>query len=370
MLQKWYCISMSAFFKFIGIFVPVNPYLVLVNAYGGRRYNDSPKVITEYLYSHQEYRKFLIVWAFERPDKFDIPFKKIKIDTPAYFITALRAKYWISCVNIERGLHFKKQGTRYLNTWHGTPFKFIGGAVKNRNDFDFSNVDVLCYAGNFEKNIYIRDLGAREQCMLLSGLPRNDGLYQVTPERVKAAKRGLDIPEDKKVILYAPTWRENSKENQTGMSPPVNTASWAAALKDAYIVLFRSHYFITGSPVQCADFLRDVSEYPEINDLLAAADILVSDYSAVIFDYSILERPFVLFVYDYDEYAADRGLYIDLQKELPGRLARTEEALIQKIKTMNYAEECGKTRLFKNKYLQAGGNAAEMCVKALFQDEK
>src|SRR5699024_9654798 len=107
------------------------------------------------------------------------------------------------------------------------------------------------------------------------------------------------------------------------------------------------------------------SEYPEINKLLIAADILISDYSATIFDYSILEKPIICFAYDYKQYSEERGLYIDFKKELPSGIVNTQEEVVEKIKTMNYKEECIKTDQFKKKYIEKSGNATKKYAKTL-----
>ena len=157
-VQLIYKKVMSVIFRFIGLFVRTDDKLILFSGHG-RKYNDSPRSIYEYMISRDEYKDFKYVWALEEPDKVEIPKGiKIKADTMKYFITALKSKYWITCVNIERGLHFKKKNTIFLNTWHGTPLKLIGNAVSGRKDFDFSNTDIFCYAGEYEREIYKRDL--------------------------------------------------------------------------------------------------------------------------------------------------------------------------------------------------------------------
>ena len=95
--------------------------------------------------------------------------------------------------------------------------------------------------------------------------------------------------------------------------------------------------------------------------------MLISDYSACIADYSILERPVICFAYDYDDYKSTRGLYIDFALEMPNGILDTEDKVINHIKTMDYAAECAKTRdMVKNKFTYLGGTATEMCVKKMF----
>ena len=368
-IRSIYKLIMSSLFKFIGIFIKTDKNLVLVNSFAGRKYNDSPKVITDYLYNNQFYNHLKIVWAFDNPDNFEIPFSKVKIDTWKYFHVALKAKYWITCVNIERGLNFKKKNTVYLNSWHGIPIKSVGNTTKGWKDFNMSNVNIFCYSSNYEEKIYIRDFGIKKENMLKSGMPRNDELYFVSEEKILKIKHYLNIPINKKIILYIPTWRDSEDYGKSyTLQPPIDISLWSKKLED-YILLFRVHPFTTQlMGIEFNDFVINVSDYPNINELMIIADILISDYSAAIFDYSILERPIISFAYDFDEYKASRGIFVDLEKELPGNVLRTQYEVLDKIKTMDFVTESQKTLLVKNKYVEVGGNATEMCVKALFDN--
>lgn len=357
---------MGSMLRFIGVFIRTDKNLVLVNSFGGHRYNDSPKVITDYLHNNQIYNHLKIIWAFENPDNFEIPFDKVKIDTWKYFYIALKAKYWITNVNIERWLKFKKKSTIYLNTWHGIPLKFIG-KTKKEDKCNFSNVDIFCYSGNYEEYIYMQGFSVKKESLLKSGMPRNDELYCVEEEKIARIKQSLNIPINKKIILYVPTWRDSEDYGKSyTLQPSIDISLWQKELEE-YIMLFRLHPFTTRlTGIEFNDFVINVSDYANINELMIIADILISDYSATIFDYSILERPIISFTYDYDEYKASRGFLFDLEKELPGNVLRTQYEVLDKIKTMNFIAESTKTRLFKNKFVEAGGNATEICVRALF----
>lgn len=368
-IQLLYKKIMSNFFKIMGLFVKIDKEMIIFSGLS-RNYNDSPRAIYEYMISKEEYSNFKYVWALEEPDKVDIPkCIKVKVDTWKYFMYTLKAKYWVTCVNIERGLNYKKEDTRYLNTWHGTPLKTIGNSAGRRKDFDFSSIDLFCCAGRYEKDIYIRDFNVLEKNILFSGLPRNDELYNITSDKVKQIRNKLKIPPDKKVILYAPTWRDSTdRGNSYSIKPPINSKYWKKQLSDKYVVLLRTHAYTNQlMGVEFDEFMQDYSRYSEINDLLIIADILISDYSATIFDYTILERPIICFGYDYEQYKKDRGLYIDLDKELPGGVLKDEKEVLERIKTLDFECESKKVAEFKKKYLEFGGSATEECVKKLLK---
>jgi len=368
-IQKIYRFLLSAFFRFIGLFVKIDNNLILFNSFGGRKYNDSPKVIFEHMINNPMCKNMHFIWAFEHPDKFKIPATKVKIDTWKYFIIALKAKYWVSSVNIERGLKFKKRETIYLNTWHGAGTKKIGNAVSKRKDFDYSNVDYMLIQSNYEKGIFRDDFLVKEESFLLSGFPRGDELFNTTKEQIKHYKQKLAIPNNKKVILYAPTWRDSKNMGISyDLRPPINIKKWQNKLQDEYVVLFRTHAFTTNVlNLTFNDFVRDVSTYNNLNHLILIADLLITDYSTIVFDFSILEKPFLCFGYDYEEYNKERGFYINLENEYPHGVLKNEDELLEQISSLNYDDEQSNVRKFKAKYIEAGGNSTELAVNALLK---
>lgn len=367
----------SSFMRLWGSFISMDNNMVLFSGHT-RKYNDSPKALYEYMMAHPEkYGQYKCVWALEDPQNAEVPGNciKIKADTIQYFMYCLKSKYWITCVNIERGLHFKKKECRYLNTWHGTPFKHIGndagvGENNGRKDYNFSSVDYFCYASDYEKNIYMRAFRIREDSMIPTVLPRNDELYNLTTEYVNKNKVRLGLPLDKKIILYVPTWRESTDKGKTcAIKPPIDANKWEKELKDEYIVLFRMHaYTNTLLGIEFNETLRDFSSYPNVNDLFKVADILISDYSASMADYAILERPVICFCYDYEQYRDERGLYVDYEHDMPSGILRTEDEVLEYIKNMDYVKECEKTRvMIKERLIHLGGHATEMCLDKLFE---
>ena len=355
--------------KVWGWLIPMDEKMIIFSAHS-RKYNDSPRTIYEYMYGKPQFKDYKFVWALEDPEHVEIPGPaiKVKADTLEYFKLTLQAKYWITCVNIERSLHYKKKKCIYLNTWHGTAFNTIGNEAGGRKDYDFSHITYFCYESEFQKYHCMKGFNTREESMIPTGYPRNDTLYYVTPEEVKALKEKLGLPLDKKIILYAPTWRDSTDNGKTcAIKPPIDVKYWEQRLKDDYIVLFRTHaYTNTLLGVEFNDVIRDYSAYPVVNDLFKVADILISDYSSCVTDYCILERPVVCFAYDYEEYKAARGLNIDFETEMPSGIKKTEKEVIDHILSMNYEEECKKTKALKDKYTYIGGHATELCVEKMF----
>lgn len=373
LIQWLYRVIMSFVFQVWGSLTKTDDKLCIFVSFMGKSFNDSPKAIYDYLCGHEEYRDLHCVWAFEDPSQYP-ELKTVKIDTFAYFKTALKAKYWITNTNIERGLHFKKRNQVYLNTWHGVALKYIGNDVAGRNDYNFNTVDHLCVCGDYDERVYRSAFRANEKSYLRCGLPRNEELWNATHEKKSRTRKKLSIPQDKIVILYAPTWRESTNGGKSyDIKPPIHFEKWANELGNQYVVLFRAHHQTTKViGVQFNEFVRDFSSYPDVNDLMIASDILITDYSAIAFDYSILCRPIFCYAYDYDTYLAERGTYFKIDEKYPNPSCRTEEELLARVKAMDYEAECVNTKRFRDEFIQYGIGATEACVRAEFgrQDER
>ena len=368
-LMSFFIGAGSAVLKFIGLFVKVDEKMILFVSFSGKQYNDSPRAIYEYMRNTKDGEGYPYVWAFEHPEDFpQLTCDKVKIDTPKYFITTLKAKYWVASVNIERGLKYKKKSQIYMNTWHGPAINLMGNAVEGRNDFNWDHIDYFCISGRYEEPIITRDFRVLPENLLLSGLPRNDALYSCTEEKKKELRKQFGVPENKRVILYAPTWRESTDGGKTcNLKPPINLEKWENELGDKYVLIIRAHVNTRQMlGIQFNDFVRDGSDYPVVNDLLMVADYLISDYSSIIMDYCILGRPIVCFGYDFEEYNKARGgFYFDLDKEIPSGICHTEDEVLSYILNADYDLESQKARAFRDRHIEVGGHATEICTEKL-----
>lgn len=346
-------------------FVRPDDKLILFISLGGRNYDDSPRAIYEAMKKDSRFSDYKMVWGFLHPEMYDLPkAEKIKTDTWGYYKTALKARVWVTNSNVERGLHFKGRKTFYFNTWHGTPIKLMGSdlALTNKSfgSKGKSQVDIMTAQGSFEADIFARVFGINRDKFRIVGLPRNDHYAHYTQDEQLTIRKALHIPAEKRVILYAPTFREYDKNDfsQCCLKLPVNFENWKKVLGDNYVLLFRAHYEVAKSmAVAEDDFIRDVSGYPYLQDLMLVSDLLISDYSSILFDYSIMHKPMYCFVYDYDKYQAERGMYFDLRKFLPN--ATSENALLEMIKSQDYYDDCQKTIRFQQKFVTEYGNATE-----------
>lgn len=365
----------SIVIRFIGLFIKINPKKVLFVSFGGKKYDDSPQSVYEEMITRPEFSDYKFVWAFVDTNK-NIPgnAKMIKIDSFKYFIEALSSKFWVINVSAERGLNFKKKKTICVNTWHGTPIKKIYGEenakANEKRKRKPEKFDLVCAQSKYDQEIYARIFGISKENIILSDLPRNDRLVAYTKEDLITVKRKLGIPEYKKVILYMPTYREYDRDSDNAcfFIPPLNLTKWKSILGQKYILLFRAHYLIVKNMnIEENDFVKEVSDYPQLSELYAISDLLISDYSSAFFDYAILERPELCFAYDLEKYSRERGLYIDLKSELPCRIDENEDALIAHILNLDYKKASEETKKFKQKYTPNAGHSTDIVISEIIK---
>ena len=371
----WGCARLSL--RFLSLFARVKPKTVLFSAFGGRSFDDSPRAIYEGMLADPRFADFEFVWAFADPDKFTVPCgRKVKIDTPAFFRALLTTRVWVGNSDIDRGIGLKSKKHVRVETWHGTPFKKIGGE-ENENSMltkpqkgsvKLDKDTVRCAQSAYDREILARVFAAEESSFLMCDLPRNDELLRYSEADCIAIKEKLGIPASKRVILYMPTYREYllNEQKENYLAPPITQEKWCAALGDDTVVLVRAHYAVTAALDLSKDgTFYDVSDYPCLSELYAIADILLSDYSSAYVDFSILGRPMLCFAYDRAEYEQKRGLYIDLGDTLPCPIAENEDELLSIIRDMDIAAYAERTRAFCRRFAPNAGHATEAVLEEI-----
>ena len=177
-----------------------------------------------------------------------------------------------------------------------------------------------------------------------TGVPRTDIFFDEQCKAEKCAKFYEEYPElkNKKIILFAPTYRGKRAEDASYEFGEIEFESLYQQLKEEYVIIFKWHpalynnlkrkHILVYDESKYKDFFYDMSEKREVNDLLFVADILVTDYSSVIFDYALLNKPIIYFMYDIEQYEGGRGLYYELEEYLYGPIVKTTNDLIMAIK--------------------------------------
>ncbi len=336
---------------------PVDPQMVVFESFLGRQYSCSPRALYEKLRDDPQYQSYKKVWAFKHPDNYryleeDPNTFLVKYRSASYYEAFARAGFWISNFRLANELQ-PEENQIYLQTWHGTPLKRLGYDIENYKGSRFAqkeleyqySTDVKRYGYLLapspfykEKMISAFDLKkfGKDDIFIECCYPRNDFLFHLTDSIIDTLKKDLGISPDKKVILYAPTWREVDHKPGEGYvyQLAVDFEKWHRQLGDDVIILFRTHYLIKNyiDLTKYEDFVINVSEYDDIKDLYAISDVLITDYSSVFFDYANLNRPILFFMYDYEKYVNEmRGFYIK-EEELPGPIIKEEDELLSVLK--------------------------------------
>lgn len=359
--------------KFLRFIVRPDDNVILFSSFGGRKFDDSPRDIYKQMITDERYNDFKLVWAFQEPNKFENnKLNAIKTDGLKYYITALKARVWVTNSSIERGLSFKGKKTLYFDTWHGTPLKKMGSdASENNKSFgSIGNwlVDVFTAQGEYEAKIFSNAFNIPLDNFAIIGLPRNDQLANYSISERNKIRANLGIDDDIKVILYAPTFREYTQSSSgIRLELPIDFTKWEDRLKNKFLILFRAHYEVAKiMHIEESEFIHDVSNYPVLNDLMIASDILISDYSSIFFDYSIMDKPMLHFCYDYDLYEKERGMYFDIREWLPG--AENEDDLLDLLVNLNHKKSIQNTISFRDKYVTAYGNASKQSLDIIAKE--
>lgn len=364
-LYTVYFYFFSTVINILKFFVRTDNKLILFVSYGGRFFNESPKCLYDRMKTDPRYTGYKLVWAFRSPTKFPEVENRIKIDSITYFITALKARCWITNVHIERGLDFKGRNTFYFNTSHTNLPKICGSAASRNKTFitkSKNNCDFYCVQCELEKELFRND----GKVVQITGFPKNDILANYTKKMHSEIRERLGIPDNKIVILYAPTFREGYLKDR---DIPVDFKKWEIILGNQYVVWFRAHP-IFASKVKIEDdsqFVVDMSSYVDNNDLMIAADILISDYSGILTEFGVQKKPMFCYAYDYDDYVKTRGLFFDVREDLPGGYMNEDE-LLNYIKNGDKEGIMKKLDIFRDKYIQVYGNSTETSLNIIYQN--
>lgn len=335
----------------------VDEKLVMFESFQGRSYACSPKALYLAMIKDEKYKDYHFVWAVNNVEKHaylkKMPNTKvIKRISNAYNKNLAMAKYLVFNSSVPAYVKLKPEQV-YVQTWHGTPLKRLGCDIEATGSAAFNLKEIRKqYRENGKRFTYLLSPSAYTTKMLSSafdltperqkeiiveeGYPRNDALFQYTEEELKFFRNSLKLPEGKKIILYAPTFRDNQFDFSVGFryKGEMDFDKLLTDIGEDCVVLFRAHCQIADKFdfAKYKGFVYNVSKYEDVNELYAISDMLITDYSSVLFDYANLRRPMLFYMYDLDEYQNSvRDFYLDLE-ELPGPIVTTQENLTKEIK--------------------------------------
>ncbi|MFR0352923.1 bifunctional glycosyltransferase/CDP-glycerol:glycerophosphate glycerophosphotransferase [Streptomyces sediminimaris] len=304
-----------------------------------------------------------------------------------YHAVAARATYWVNNVNWP-GSPPKRPGSVHLQTHQGTPLKLMGADLLDkpgaRHGFSVPKMlhradrwDLSLVANRHSELVWDRAYPCHFTS-LRTGSPRNDVLVEAPAGRAAAVRERLGVPAGNTVVLYAPTRREYRRG---GHVDRIDLARFAADLGAGHTLVVRLHPSLatgTARGLGLADLhargvLVDATDEPHVEDVMLASDVLVTDYSALMFDYANLDRPIVIHADDWAAYAAARGTYFDITAEAPGHVSRSyrELAWLFASGTWQDEESAGLRAAFRARFCEFDdGHAAERVVRTVLLGER
>ena len=370
---------------------PVRKNKVLLESYGGAFYSCNPKYISEFL-EKQHPGRYDLVWSFVDPDTvLDLSqpqhcFRVVRRHSIRFYYEYLTAGVRITNSPNQLTFYPKRKNQLVINTWHaGGAYKRTGIAsehVQQQDAFEkwsrrtqASIYDLFLSSSPVFTRTNIREAYGYTGRVLESGMPRNDIFFNSDRVSSSAEKVRTSLGLEGFVVLYAPTYRGGS--NKPTASLPVPMYAIKKGIHNRYgvstTILVRDHYFyvktdsFSSGKVSLDDInLIDVSRYPDMQELLCAADILITDYSSCIWDYALLGRPCFLYTPDLAEYEKDdRGFFTPIN-EWPGIVCRNEEQLLSEISDLDeeFCRQKAKEHLEHFRSYEAG-KACERVERAI-----
>jgi CDP-glycerol glycerophosphotransferase len=354
---------------------------LVYNAFAGR-FADSPRALYEELVRRGGDHEHVWLADPKHLDAFPEGVRTAILDSPEG-IAALEACD-VLIANTHTEVEWtKKPGAVYLQTWHGTPLKRIHWDVLwapegrlERLQRDVDRWDLLV-SPNAASTPLLRGAFRFDGEVLESGYPRNDVLSGPDRDAIRARVRErLGIAEGTRAVLYAPTWRDDVvfKGGDEPLELDLDVERVAEELGDDHCLLLRLHYMLTGRlKAFGSDAIQDVSFYPDIAELYLAADVLMTDYSSVMFDFAVTAKPQLFFVPDLETYRdTTRGFYFDFEPVAPGPLLTDTDGVIAALRDLPAvtAEHADRYATFRERFSHLeDGHATQRVLDRLLRTQ-
>ena len=359
--------------------------VIIFESFHGKQFSCNPKAI--YTYLQQHHPEFKLYWTYDQRyvSAFSPELNLVRRFSLKWFYLLGTSKWLVTNSRMPSSLP-KPKRLVYLQTWHGTPLKklafdmdevhmpgttreqYLGRFYKESRNWDY-----LLSPSAYSSAIFKRAFQF-EKTIVEVGYPRNDVLYAGNnTENIDLLKQKLNLPQDKKIILYAPTWRDDDYHTVGSykFDLPLDLLQLQRQHGNDCVIVLRMHYLVAENFDLGAyeGFAYDMSTDVDISELYLVADLLITDYSSVFFDYANLGRPMLFYMYDIEKYRdALRGFYFDIESDSPGPIVKNMADLSKRLNEFfeqntftDYAEKYDE---FQQKFCRLeDGFAAERFVK-------
>ncbi len=352
-----------------------DPNKVVFCCLKGRFYGDSPRCISERLHERRPDTK--IVWWLnaeakkrigdELPDYVDVAYSR----SNRAYVELATARVWVDNYTKPNILRPAPGRQFYIQTWHGDrAIKTIGYDTQTSDDYRIEEqCDRVVTASRFGEEMFRTAFRYKGE-YIRAGSPRNDILVKNDPEDIRRIREKLNVPDGTRLLLYAPTYREN--EVIVPRRAMMDLDRTLRCLEDttgaAWRCLFRAHYRSRGIDLEAVkDRIIDVSKYEEMSELLLAADMVLTDYSSCALDFIVRDLPALFFIADWEEYVSTRKVYFDI-RQTPMMTASNQdelEALIRALTPEKARENCAAIRDYFGYY--ETGRATDAVVDRIIE---
>jgi CDP-glycerol glycerophosphotransferase len=352
---------------------------VLFESFQGKVIGDSPYDI--YLGLKQSHPELKFIWVTAPATKAPAGTTGVAFGSAAYLRALATSKYLVNNSNFPP--YFRKaSGQVYLQTWHGTPLKRLGRDITQNNltksyldtmDREAKAWDYLISPNAFCTEVFPSCFGYSGE-ILETGYPRNDRLSTATAEERQRIRASIGVTDPSVIlVMYAPTWRDYSR-TATGNWQSVFYLDENLELPDGFKLIYRGHTNTHEAHKDGAsERFIDVTRYPNITDLYLAADVLITDYSSVMFDFTVTGKPIIFMTPDLERYRAERGFYFDFEAEAPGPILNTQDEVVQALLNLDEVSRKYQTK-YRNWQLKfdahEDGKASSRVIAKVFTEGK
>lgn len=353
--------------------------MILYESYHGVNMSCNPYAIFKYLINDERFRDFKHIWIFkDNHDNIPIEYKKLKNFYLVKKNSDLYAKYLAQAKFLFNNSTFpeyfiRKEEQIYVNTWHGTPIKYMGYRIKEVYDAfantqrNFLHATHIVMPNRYTTNIFLKDYGLKNLfngkiCEI--GYPRIDLTLNNSNNKLITE---LNLDPNKKTILYAPTFRGDYKFNDENAEIlKVADLLNSLVLLQEYNIIYRGHYTKNSSVL--ANNVIIPSSQLDTNELLSIVDILITDYSSIAFDFIATKKPIIFYVYDLQDYIENRGLYFNI-KHISNNVYKTSKEVVDCIINIKYDFNIKENIYKKFSYLNEG-NSSQKIIDIVFFNSK
>lgn len=333
------------------VLVSIDSKKVLLQSYEGRQYSCNPKYIAQYL---KKYSNLRLVISLQHPEQYDflkkMGYETVKSNSLTYFYHYITSKIVVCNDSLPMLVPLKNKQVS-INTWHGGgAYKKVGISLSKTNYYSQRyiwkhKVDYMISSCKSFSELAIEAFAISEEGILPIGMPRNDMLVKSSNAQdiIQKVKGHYGINKEKKIVLYAPTYRESMLDSLYGLDFECVLDKLEERFGCEWVFLFRGHYFLSDSKkFNCKSFIN-ASEYDDMQELLCAADCLITDYSSSVWDFSLTYKPCFLYATDLEEYKKEIDFYYPIEK-WPFALGQSNDELLNNITNFDEAEYIEKVK--------------------------